>query len=452
MTSYKFPNDFLWGVATSSQQIEGGRFEAGRSESIWDRFASIAGNIDDCSNPDITCDHYNRYREDIGFMSDLGVGSYRFSVSWPRIIPEGVGEVNEKGLDFYDSLVDELLEKNIKPFLTLYHWDLPQVLQEKGGWANRDIAKSFLDYTHAVVNRLGDRVKMWSTHNEPWCIATLGYEEGHHAPGLKDPAEALRVAHHLLLSHGWAIDVIRQASDKSEIGIVHNYCPAYPYSDSPEDQDAARWFDGFFNRWYLEPLYNGVYPIDAIEDRVRAGHLESSELPFVEDGDMGAISSPTDFLGLNYYSRTIMKKDSSGKSVAVPAAPKEDLTDMGWEVFPIGLFDSLVNVNNKYKPEKIYIAENGAAFSYDADNNGDITDLRRIAYFRDHLINAQRAIKEGVPLAGYYAWSLLDNFEWGFGFEKKFGLYAVDSDTQNRTAKKSASWYSNIISDNSVED
>ena len=272
MSRMKFPEGFIWGAATSSQQIEGATGEGGRGESIWDRFSAVSGKIEDGSNSDIACDHFHRWRDDIELMKWLGLGAYRFSIAWPRIIPTGTGLVNAAGLDFYDSLVDGLLEAGIEPFPTLYHWDLPQVLQDKGGWAARDTAEAFVEYSAAVARRLGDRVKRWVTHNEPWCIATLGHEEGHHAPGHLDPPEALRVAHHLLLSHGWATEAIRREVANAEVGIVHNYCPAYSATDSEGDRDAARWFDGFFNRWYLDPVFKGAYPADAVADRVAAAH------------------------------------------------------------------------------------------------------------------------------------------------------------------------------------
>jgi len=451
MTRHLFPDGFIWGAATSAQQIEGGRHEGGRGESIWDRFAASPGKIADGSNPDVACDHYHRWRKDIGLMSGLGLDAYRFSIAWPRILPAGDGAPSEAGLDFYDALVDGLLEAGIRPFPTLYHWDLPQALQDRGGWGARDTARIFADYAAVVARRLGDRVDQWVTHNEPWCIATLGHEEGHHAPGHLDPAEGLRVAHHLLLSHGWATGVLRDTAPGAEVGIVQNHCPAYPATDSAADRDAARWFDGFFNRWYLDPLFRGAYPGDAIADRIAAGHLDGPDLPFVREGDLEVIAAPIDFLGFNYYSRVVMKAGPEGRPEAVRMAPPEELTDMEWEVYPEGLHESLVQVARDYAPRKIYITENGAAYDDPPDAEGRIADARRIAYLRDHLLAAHRAIADGVPLAGYYAWSLLDNFEWGFGYEKKFGLYAVDRETRQRTPKDSAHWYRDVVSANGVD-
>jgi beta-glucosidase len=427
MADLGFPGDFLWGAATSSQQIEGGRNAGGRGESIWDRFADTPGNIADGSNADIACDHYHRWREDIELMKWLGLGAYRFSIAWPRILPDGTGRVNDAGLDFYEALVDGLLEAGIRPFPTLYHWDLPQALQDRGGWAERSTAEAFVEYSTVVTRRLGDRVSRWVTHNEPWCVTTLGHDEAHHAPGHRNPAEALAVAHHLLLSHGWATEAIRREAPKVEVGIVQIHCPSHPATESEADRNAARWFDGFFNRWYLDPLFRGVYPADAVADRVGAGHLDSAEMPFVEDGDLAAISVPVDFLGLNYYSRNIMRAGPNGT-------------------------ETLLRVHREYAPRKIYIAENGAAYDDPAEATGRIRDSRRIIYLREHLLAAHRAIAKGVPLKGYFTWSLMDNFEWGHGYEKRFGLYAVDLETQKRTPKDSAYWYRDVLSANAVND
>ncbi len=452
MSSNSFPENFLWGVASSAPQIEGGRHEGGRGESIWDRFAATPGKIADGSNLDIACDHFHRWREDIELMKWLGLGAYRFSIAWPRIQPTGTGKPNKAGLDFYDALVDGLLEAGIEPFPTLYHWDLPQALQEQGGWSERDTAKAFADYARIVADRLGDRVRSWITHNEPWCAATLGHEEGHHAPGHLDPAEGLRAAHHLLLSHGWATAAIREESPEAEVGIVEIICPAHPATDSEGDRDAARWFDGFFNRWYLDPIFRAAYPMDAIYDRVSAGHLKSPELPFVQHGDLEAIAAPLDFFGVNYYSRAIMQAGPDGRPVAVTPEPAEDLTTMGWEVHPPGLYEALLRLHREYGAEKLFITENGAAFQDPVAVGGRIADPRRVAYLRDHLLAARRAIADGVPLAGYFAWSLLDNFEWGFGYEKRFGLFAVEGDSLERIPKDSAFWYRDVLAADAVPD
>lgn len=453
MAIQTFPDGFIWGTATSSHQIEGGTDEDGRGESIWDRFAATPGKIADNSNASIACDHYHLWREDIERMKWLGLDAYRFSIAWPRIIPDGSGTVSKAGLDFYDALVDGLLESGITPFVTLYHWDLPQALQDRGGWGARQTAEAFVEYTDAVSIRLGDRVRHWTTHNEPWCIATLGHEEGHHAPGHRDAPEALRVAHHVMLSHGWATQVLRRNVPEAKVGITLNLVPAEPLSsDDSGDQDAARWFDGFFNRWFLDPLFRGHYPEDAIADRVHRGHLEAPELPFLHAGDLEAISVPVDFLGVNYYSRVVMRAGDNGGPEAQTMAPEEDLTDMGWEVYPQGLHDLLVRVNRDYGPRRIYITENGAAYSDGPDDNGHIPDTRRIDYLQSHFAAAHRAIADGVPLHGYFIWSLLDNFEWAHGYDRRFGLYWVDFETRQRLPKDSAFWYHDVIATNAVDD
>ncbi|MBN2184420.1 MAG: beta-glucosidase [Candidatus Krumholzibacteriota bacterium] len=450
MKTHKFPEDFIWGVATSAQQIEGAYDEGGRGESIWDRFAAIPGRISDGSNANRACDHYHLWRGDVELMKWLGIGAYRFSISWPRILPHGSGKINEAGLDFYDSLVDALLKAGIKPFVTLYHWDLPQKLQDHGGWVSRDTAKAFIEYTAAVTDRLGDRVADWTTHNEPWCIANLSYEEGEHAPGHRDPAEALSAAHHVMLSHGWAVEEIRRRVPGSRAGIVLNLVPVEPASGSGKDHEAARWFDGKFNRWYLDPIFRGSYPEDAIRDRVARGHLANAELPFLKVGDLDIISVPIDFLGINYYSRVIMKAEQNSGAVEKKGAPSEELTDMGWEVYPEGLYKLLSRVSRDYDPKNIYITENGAAYSDGPDESGRIRDERRVEYFRGHIESVHRAVSDGIRLKGYFAWSLLDNFEWAHGYTKRFGLYWVDYDSLRRIPKDSAFYYREVIESNSV--
>jgi beta-glucosidase len=450
MAKYVFPGGFLWGTATSSHQIEGGFGEGGRGESIWDRLAASPGRIADGSDASIACDHYHRWRDDVRLLEWLGVNSYRFSIAWSRVMPDG-RTVNPEGLAFYDALVDALLEVGIRPFVTLYHWDLPQVLQDRGGWGVRGIAEAFVEYTAVVTKRLGDRVPYWATHNEPWCIATLGHEEGHHAPGHRDPAEALRVAHHILLSHGRAVRVVRENSPDGEVGIVLNLVPVWPASAEAADGEAARRFDGFFNRWYLDPIFRGRYPEDAIADRVRRGHLEGPDLPFLQPGDLESIAAGIDFLGVNYYSRVVVNADEAGEPVSSQVVPDDDLTDMRWEVFPQGLYDLLIRLKHEYEPRRIYITENGAAYADGPDIAGRIADVRRIEYLRAHLKTAHRAIEDGVPLLGYFVWSLLDNFEWAHGYTKRFGLYWVDFETQERVPKDSAFWYRDVIAANAVE-
>jgi beta-glucosidase len=451
MAVHRLPDEFVWGVATSAQQIEGGVREDGRGESIWDRFAATPGRIADGSDPTVACDHYHLWREDIGLMQWLGVGAYRFSIAWPRIFPDGRGAINGPGLDFYDSLVDTLLEAGITPFVTLYHWDLPQALQDAGGWGRRDTVDAFAEYAGVVASRLGDRVRHWITHNEPWCVAVLGHEEGHHAPGHTDAFEALRVAHHVLLSHGRAAREIRNRTRDARVGISHMLVPAWPASQSDADLDAARFFDGLFNRWYLDPVFLGSYPEDAIEDRVRRGQLPSTDLPFVRECDLEEISAPMDFFGLNYYSRLVARAGDSGEPEAVQVVPEDERTDMGWEVFPDGLHRLLIRLNNDYDLPDVYITENGAAYTDSAGSDGRIRDARRIHYLHGHIDAIRRAVSAGVPVRGYFVWSLMDNWEWALGYEKRFGLYEVDFFTQKRTARDSAHWYRNTIASNAID-
>jgi beta-glucosidase len=452
MATHTFPDNFLWGVATSAQQIEGAIREGGRGKSIWDRFAATPGKIADGSDASDACDHYHRWRQDIGLLRDLGVGAYRFSIAWPRVLPGGRDAVNAAGLEFYDALVDALLEAGIRPYVTLYHWDLPQALQDRGGWAARETAEAFVEYAATVSARLGDRVPHWATHNEPWCIATLGYEQGDHAPGHRDPTEAMRASHHLLLSHGWATEVVRQNSPGAEVGIVLNLVPGFPASPVESDREAVRRFDGLFNRWYLDPLFRGQYPEDAVADRVRRGHLEGPDLPFVLPEDLRIIQAPLDFLGVNYYGRLVVRANDDGEPDAVQVVPEEERTDMDWEVFPQGLDELLIRLQREYKPPKIYITENGAAYADGPDSDGRIADVRRIDYLSGHLAAAHRALTAGVPLSGYFVWSFLDNFEWGHGYAKRFGLYWTDFDTQQRIPKDSALWYRDVVAANAIDD
>ena len=454
MPVHRFPAGFVWGAATSAFQIEGGPDADGRGESIWDRFAASPGRIADGGDGRVACDHYHRWPEDIALLRDLGLGAYRFSIAWPRVMPDGRGAVNQAGLDFYDRLVDGLLAVGVAPFVTLYHWDLPQPLQDQGGWGARTTVDAFIHYADVVAARLGDRVRHWMTHNEPWCIATLGHEQGDHAPGLRDPALALRAAHHVLLSHGRAVPVLRARAPGAEVGIVLNLVPAEPATDGDGDRDAARWFDGFFNRWYLDPLFRGAYPADAVADRVARGQLPAGELPFVAAGDLAVIAAPIDFLGVNYYNPAVVRAEPAadgGPARVVEVVTDAPRTDMGWEVRPRALYDLLRRVARDYRPRRIYITENGAAFTDAPDADGRIHDARRIAYLRGHLIEVSRAIDAGVPVAGYFHWSLLDNFEWGHGYSKRFGLVHVDFASQGRSPKDSAHAYRTIVAANSID-
>lgn len=434
----EFPTDFTWGVATSSYQIEGAVSEAGRGPSIWDAFCAQPGRISDGSSGAVACDHYHRWEEDLDLIASLGVGAYRFSVAWPRIFPAGGGRLEPRGLDFYDRLVDGLLERGLEPWVTLYHWDLPQALQERGGWAERSIVDDFVTYADAVTARLGDRVRAYATLNEPWCSAYLGYELGEHAPGLNDRRQHLRAAHHLLLAHGLALPVMRRNAPGAAHGIVLNLNPAYPATDTEEDRAAARRFDGFFNRWYLDPLLRGRYPEDAWEGYGAA-------VPEPQPGDLKRIQAPLDFLGVNYYSRTVVTDAPGTPWPAVHGVEVEAArTAMGWEVVPEALTALLERLDRDYDLPPVYITENGAAFD-DRLAGGAVHDPERTAYLQSHLRALAAARRAGVPVKGYFAWSLLDNFEWAHGYTKRFGLVHVDYATQARTLKGSARWYRDFI-------
>jgi beta-glucosidase len=449
-----FPKGFVWGSATSSYQIEGAANEDGRGESIWDRFAKTPSHIKDASSGDVACDHYHRWREDIALMGELGHAAYRFSIAWPRVIPAGRGAVNERGLDFYSRLVDGLLAKGITPYATLFHWDLPQVFEDRGGWPDRATAEAFVEYVDVVTRRLGDRVGRWITHNEPWCSSMLSYERGIHAPGRKDWRAALAASHHILLSHGMAVPVIRQNSPLSEIGITLNLSPSIPASKSPEDHAAARFHDGYMNRWFLDPVFRAAYPADMIAEYERRQHLPSDWSSLVRPGDLRIIAAPTDFLGVNYYNRHVARSDSLPEEKNAPRkvflASKSQWTDIGWEVYPAGMFEVLMRVHLGYRPDKIYLTENGASYNDAPDRDKRVADARRVAYLQSHLLAARQAIDAGVPLEGYFAWSLMDNFEWDHGYSQRFGLCWVDYETQERIPKDSALWYRNVISDNAV--
>ena len=445
MAAYPFPEGFVWGTATASYQIEGATTEDGRGESIWDRFSHTPGKVANGDTGDVADDHYHRWPEDIQLMQSLGLQAYRFSIAWPRVIPDGIGAVNEAGLDFYDRLTDGLLAAGIEPYVTLYHWDLPQALQDKGGWPNRDAVGWFTDYVAVVSSRLGDRVHRWITHNEPWVVAFLGYATGEHAPGLQDPAAALQAAHHLLLSHGQAVSILRQNGDSAtQVGITLNLSWVDPASEHPADREAAQRYDGCCTRLFLDPLFRGAYPADML---AYYSHLA----PRVEADDLLRISTPIDFLGVNYYTRAVVADDPNGGLLRTRAIlpPYSQYTEMGWEVYPEGLYKLLRRLHQEYHPPALYITENGCAFA-DRVESGQVHDPARISYLREHLIQAHRAIQEGVPLRGYFVWSLLDNFEWAHGYTKRFGIVYVDYATQARIPKDSALWYKQVIAANGV--
>ena len=453
MAGEAFPNGFTWGVATSAFQIEGAHDVDGRGRSIWDTYAAQPGLIHDGTNAEVACDHYRRYPEDIQLMSSLGVGAYRFSIAWPRILPTGRGTVNAAGLDFYDRLVDGLLAAGIDPWATLYHWDLPQPLEDEGGWTNRSTVDAFVELADAVTARLGDRVASWITHNEPWCVSVLGYAQGAHAPGRKSWSDALIASHHLLLSHGRAVSAIRRNAPQSKVGITLNVSESEPASPSEADRISARQFDGELTRWFLDPIYLGRYPEDVIEYHQREGRLPSG-MSFVRSGDLEEIKKPIDFLGLNYYSRAVVRSASipeaeNAPRTITPPDPAE-LTDMGWEVYPDGLTQVLVRLNEDYEPRSLVVTENGAAYATGPGPDGSVQDTRRCNFIRSHLRACLAAIDAGVPLDGYFLWSLLDNFEWALGKSKRFGIVWVDYETRERIIKASGHMYSRIIRENKI--
>jgi len=450
-----FPRDFKWGTATSSYQIEGAPTAGGKGPSVWDTFSHIEGKINNGDTGDTACDHYHLWRDDIELLKNLGVNAYRFSISWPRIFPTGKeNEPNQIGLDFYSRLVDTLLENQITPFITLNHWDIPQGLEDIGGWPERDIVHQFVKYSYHVSKHLGDRVRNWITHNEPWCVSYLGYIEGHKPPGLINKwSKSLATAHHLLLSHGMAIPEIRNNSKQSEIGITLNLNTAIPASGSTYDEDACRFFDGQFNRLYLNPLYNNEYPDDVFEYLKTKSLISESDLNFIKQGDLNIISTKTDFLGVNYYSRAVIRNEEIDEKNNLPRnvdmGPK---TDFDWEIYPPGIYDLLMRLKNEYKVQNIYITENGCSYGDGPNSEGKINDKRRIEYYRSHLTELRRAIEDGVPCSGYFAWSLMDNFEWAQGFSQRFGLIWVDFETLERIPKDSYYWYKKYISANGLDE
>lgn len=434
---HRFPDDFVWGVATSSFQIEGASQADGKGASIWDEFCRQPGAIADGTNGDIACDHYHRLEADLDLIAGLGVDAYRFSMSWPRVQPDGQGAFNEAGLAFYERLVDGLVARGIKPYLTLNHWDLPQALQERGGWAARDTVHRFVAYARHVAGRLGDRVVAITTHNEPWVMAVLGHESGIFAPGIRHRGTAMQVAHHLLLSHGLALQALRADGCRARLGIVLNLSPIGPATDSPEDQAAARLEDGRSVRWYMDPLFKGAYP-----DDVRA-HL-GGDVPQVHEGDMAAIATPMDFLGINYYTRGVVS--ASGAWSAQRSG--KPLTDMGWEIVPEGLTELLLRLHRDWRLPALYVKENGAAFRdtlVDTPAGGRVHDVERTDYIASHIAAVGDAMAQGVPMAGYMVWSLMDNFEWASGYAKRFGIVHVDFATCQRTPKDSYFWYRDFL-------
>lgn len=424
---------FIFGVATSSFQIEGAR--ESRQDTIWDTFCATKGNIADASNGDVACEHVKFWQQDLEMIAELGVDAYRFSIAWARVINQD-GSKNKAGLAFYQKLLDKLDELNIKAFITLYHWDLPQHLEDAGGWLNRNTAKAFADYVDIVSKEFGEQVFSYATLNEPWCSAYLGYEVGIHAPGLKGKQHGKQAAHNLLLAHGLAMQVLRKNAPSSKSGVVLNFSPSYAASAKEEDIAAAKLADEHFNQWYLRPLIEGRYP-----DIIKC--MPQEQRPIIEAGDMSIISQPLDFLGINYYSRAVYQScEQDGFKVCPPQTM--NLTDMGWEVYPHGLLKLLTDLNKRYTLPDIYITENGAAID-DKLIDGQVVDIERISYLHSHLNAVEQAMTSGVKIKGYFAWSLMDNFEWAEGYKKRFGIVHVNYQTQQRTLKQSALAYRDML-------
>jgi beta-glucosidase len=452
--SLQFPDGFGWGVATASYQNEGAVAEGGRAPSIWDTFAHTPGAIVDGTTGDIACDHYRRYREDVDLMADLGIGYYRFSLAWPRLQPRGRGTLNAAGVDFYERLVETLLERDIEPWVTLYHWDLPQALQDAGGWPERSTAQRFAEYASAVYERLADRVRYWTTFNEPWVAAFAGYASGMHAPGIRDAGAALRSAHHMMLGHGLALRAIREHADpRSRFGVTLILQPVLPESQEPQDVAVARRLDLMANRIFLDPLLCGRYPADYRE--AVSGVTDSS---FIEPGDEEIIGAPLDVLGVNFYFRHLVRRGEAQEHL-LPFVACEDVevlsrglprTAAGWEIDPNGLHDLLTRLHRDYPSIPIYVTENGAAFDDGPVVDGSLPDPQRIEYLDAHFRAAHRAIADGVDLRGYFVWTLMDNWEWAQGFTNKYGLYHVDFETQARTPKDSARWFSGVTRRNGL--
>ena len=440
--SITFPKDFVWGCATASYPIEGAWDEDGKSESIWDRFCHTPDKVRDGATGDVACDHYHRYKEDVALMKELGLRSYRFSISWPRTYPDGKNTPNDKGIDFYSELIEELLDADIMPLPTLYHWDLPQALQEKGGWANGDTDKRFEEYAFNIVDQLGDRVKKWIVFNEPWVFTIMGYLNGHHAPGIQEPSMAMRATHIVNLAQGMAARAMRETGKGEELGTAFSMSAAYPASSSQADKEATERRFGFANLWFLEPMQNGRYP------DIYVGGTDLERL-CVAPGDMEPVKAPADFIGINLYTGGVFEHDPNDPNLGVRQARSDvdERTDFGWEVRPEALHDVIMRIWDDYKLP-IYITENGASYDDVPDEAGDVPDERRVSFLQRYIAQVARAIDEGADVRGYYLWSLMDNFEWAFGYDQRFGITHVDFETQKRTIKQSGYWYRDVIEHN----
>lgn len=443
-----FPESFVWGVTTASYQSEGGVKEDGRGETIWDRFSHIPGRVFHDDNGDVACDAYHRINEDVELLKELGVKAYRFSVAWARIFPDGYGKVCEKGLEHYERLIDKLLNAGIEPYVTLYHWDLPQRLQDEGGWTNRKTAEHFLEYCRLLFDKFRGKVRHWITLNEPWVVSFMGHYTGEMAPGIRDFSAALLTAHIQLLAHGMVVNAFREMEIPGEIGITLNLCPKESLTELEEDKKAAVRHDGYANRWFLDPLFRGKYP----EDMWEWYKQNNVVMPEIKNGDMECISAPLDFLGFNYYNIDYTVEDKSVWPLEFRTgfSGGNPMTHYQMPVIPEGLYKILMRLHKEYRLKKIYITENGASYQDHPDRNGEIQDEARIDYLYTHIEKAAEAMKEGVPLAGYFVWSFFDNFEWATGYENQFGLVYVDRKTQERIKKKSFQWYRNVIDENGL--
>lgn len=432
-----FPKDFVWGAATASYQIEGAWNEDGKGESIWDRFSHTPGLVENGDTGDVACDHYYRYLDDIALMKQLGLKAYRFSIAWPRIFPNGRGSVNQKGLDFYSKLIEAILKAGIEPYVTLHHWDLPQALQDEGGWGNRSIVDSFADYAALMVKHFGDRIQKWTTFNEPWCIAFLGHRNGIHAPGLQDEKLSLQVAHHVLLAHGQAVQAMRAVNSKIDAGIVLNLWTVESVTNDPADAPLLKrgWEEN--SGWFLDPLYYGRYPADRLAEY---GPLA----PQIQAGDFELIQQPLDFMGINFYNRSLLGNPKE-------LVPEAEFTHMDWEVHPPALYRLLKKLKAEYPVPPVYIAENGAAYADELTPAGQVHDPARQSYLQRHFLAVHQAMAEEVDVRGYFVWSFMDNFEWAYGYAKRFGLVYVDYASQRRYIKDSGYWYQQVILRNSVE-
>jgi beta-glucosidase len=443
---HSFPNNFLWGAASAAYQVEGAWNEDGKGESIWDRFSHTSGKIKNGDTGDCACDFYHRFRGDIGLMSELGLTAARVSFSWPRILPRGKGAINDKGVDFYNQVIDELLNHNIKPFVTLYHWDLPQALEDTQGWRNRDTAEYFRDYAALAVNHFGDRVKHWIVLNEPWMFTMLGHFQSMHAPGRRDPLEALRATHVANLAQGLSVRALRESRNRPEaVGTAFSMCPMHPLSNSGQDRAAAERCDKFANLWFLETVMNGRYP-------ALGAPIDFHDLLDIHAGDMELVKAPLDFIGVNVYTRTVIRHDPGERYLgAKQVRPKgKEFTDFGWEVYPRSVSEIILKVWDAYRCP-IYVSENGCSYNDGPDHAGRVNDHRRISFLRRYLAEVARSIEAGADVRGYFVWTLTDNFEWAEGYGQRFGIVYCDFATQRRIIKDSGYWYSTIVRSNRLD-